>query len=322
MTANETPWSDVVYVPDKYSQRSSALETVDQRGISIAQLRSLADDIITIVLNKKDFEKNDTGVYIGRLDKDSLDFQDVEDLFVIPLTPPDCSFVELVASESQWARYVVSFDPKAQFFSTIRKLELHAKSNGLSEEDDFYWIDVFALSAEEKASIFEKEPAIEQIPAVQVLASEGCEGTVLILDTDEFCHLPFLVQAYVTSEKGKHVDFATDVSFDNDSDESCSALVRVGLEIHEEITDYDEGRELKKENEGQDAFEDTEIQELLSISSDDFITAFRSSVENIKPKQDHNDWWIQAISGKEDIINIAVKQLFFLQVSSVAIVST
>ena len=141
-----------------------------------------------------------------------LNMYHIDAEFVKPLTRPFfCSLVELVATDEQPPKVMVSHYWGNPFWQLLRLLRLHARERQL-QISDAVWICTFANNQHD---LCELQGDLKTTPFYKVMRLPGCLGTVAILDgnTVPFTRIWCVLESFISTDEvsraaGKFYDLA------------------------------------------------------------------------------------------------------------------
>jgi len=176
-----TPWSGQLPVPARYSSRRGSVPDTASRAMTLQQVLDLVALVEEVLANCVLVDTNPYSPIRGqRITMENTTMYHMSSFFVEPLTKPfKCSFNELVAVAAQWPRWFVSHWWGERTVDTTRMLQWHAKCHGL-ENSTTYWICTYANNQHDVSG--ELGGGVMESPFVRAILSDGCEGTVLLLD--------------------------------------------------------------------------------------------------------------------------------------------
>jgi len=195
------PWSEVVPVPLKYSERGSTIGEAELRGISLEQINELSRFLQMCLTRANIRDKNDLRVHWNNVNLYHIDFHVVK-----PLTLPyRCSFVELVATVPQPPVWFCSHYWGTPFQQTSALINFHAEQRELAPESS-YWICTFANNQHDLSDLAGSLP---DTPFVKAITSKHCQGTLTLLDYEAttFQRVWCVLENYVSSTWSKERGF-------------------------------------------------------------------------------------------------------------------
>ncbi len=226
-------WIDALgALPVQYNARGASVPKTHERAVTLGQLLDLGELVERALAACEVIDDDPHSSTRGkRITWETVNMYHINRHFVLALTQKyQCSFVDLVASGAQPPRWFVSHAWSTLFKDTLSLLRYHAEVRGLPESTA-YWICTFANNQHNLVELGSGVPVTES-PFARAIRSEGCEGTVMLLD--ESC-TPFtriwciLECSIMTSVPDKHFDLAAMIPpltqwWDNETVESGPAV--------------------------------------------------------------------------------------------------
>jgi len=168
------------------SKASRVISDTAQRGMTLKQLRTLADMVHDALHSHEVFDSSPFSAHRGdRITWKQATMYHVCEHFVLPMTKAArCSMAELVATDVHLPQWMISHAWSTRFACTMQMLNLHAtsRSRGDCSSNVSYWICTMANNQHDLSEISEK--SLLDTPFARVLQSKDCIGTVVLCDQD------------------------------------------------------------------------------------------------------------------------------------------
>ncbi|CAJ1377812.1 unnamed protein product [Effrenium voratum] len=160
-------WATKLGVPKSYESLGAEIAGEHRRAITLAQIQELASYVEELAA-------------LQVFDWEEVNLYTICKALVKPLTLRfRCSFVELVAAGPQEPLWFVSHWWGTPFRQTASLIAFHALERELSPAAA-YWICTFANNQHDLSSL---SGGLRSTPFVQAILSEGCVGTLALLDS-------------------------------------------------------------------------------------------------------------------------------------------
>ncbi|CAE7427396.1 unnamed protein product, partial [Symbiodinium natans] len=169
-------WAKSLGFPRTYLERGAEIAATEERAITLKQLQELAGHVQEVSSGKYLSDSRGKAV-----DWTTVNLYVISDCIVLPFTLRfRCSFVELVAEGPQLPRWFVSHWWGTPFCQTVSLLSFHGVQRQLPDASA-YWICTFANNQHDLSSL---SGTLRQTPFVRAILSDGCEGTLALLDAN------------------------------------------------------------------------------------------------------------------------------------------